>query len=283
MAEGISPKLILRSYCWLRSLQQHLHLCPPEPTCATSRFSVKMRHKLPSFSIPLTSDLPSSACPNMSICTLTPQMHEQYTFPACHSTCLSQPQLFISFPDFWPHTTCPFLQRLTHPRTLPSCVHRVIPTRHPQTSTWPVSVLLRTPCKTHQLAFSSPNFTTKNHGRTAAVYAIATKHHGALPLYTSSPQRLTTPYGVYKYIYTNKLYFELCTPLFWPLGGFAHHRYTPHILLHIPTFFQNFSTLFLTSFIGGTKRLNYTVQRLMRVRAVTFTTYDDTIFNHKDG
>jgi hypothetical protein len=50
------------------------------------------------------------------------------------------------------------------------------------------------------------------------------------------------------YIYTNKL-FGLCTPFFGALGGIAHHLHTHHHLLHIPTFFQNFSTHFLTSFI----------------------------------
>jgi hypothetical protein len=84
------------------------------PTCTTSRFSVKIRHTLPFFSIPLTCDLPSSACPNMSISKLTPQFAW-----SIHFSCL--PQL-VSYstttlsrsPTSDLAQTCSFLQRPTH-------------------------------------------------------------------------------------------------------------------------------------------------------------------------
>jgi hypothetical protein len=60
--------------------------------------------------------------------------------------------------------------------------------------------------------------------------------HNGLPFHTASTN-----------IYIPINFLGALHPLFGPLRGFAHHHYTPHILLHIQPFFQNFSTLFLTS------------------------------------
>jgi hypothetical protein len=106
------------------------------------------------------------------------------------------------------------------------------------------------------LAFSRRQISLPNSmGGTAAVYAIATKHHGGTAaVYVIATTAYHSLRRLQIYIYINILFGGLCTPFFGPLGRFAHHQHTPHILLHIPIFSKFFRHFFLLPSSGWNQR-----------------------------
>jgi hypothetical protein len=155
---------------------------------------------------------------------------------------------------------------VSHPRTLPSGTRHVLFT-YSSRDTYNVipkpypGHIIRGPTAIHEgspHSFFRLNFNTKHHVRPIPKRADGRSRKLTEPQSTSSPQRLNYIHSkrpLYKYMYTNKTY-GLCTPIF---GGPRRHRPLPthsHHLLHIPTFFQIFSTHFHTSFFrAGTNGL----------------------------